>query len=67
VDIINRPYRTKLLAAAEARGCRILSGGKMLVWQGAQAFKILTGAEAPVAIMEQALLQALDEKIPGNN
>lgn len=61
VDIIYRPARTRLLQEAEKRGCRTLNGIKMLVWQGAEAFRLWTGREAPVRVMEEALLQALQE------
>ena len=61
VDIIYRPAQTRLLQAAERRGCRTLNGVKMLVWQGAEAFALWTGTPAPVAVMERALLQALVE------
>ena len=53
-DIINNPPRTGLLRAAEARGCRVLGGLGMLVMQGALAFKLWTGREAPVRVMRQA-------------
>lgn len=53
-DIINNPPRTGLLRAADARGCRVLGGLGMLVMQGAIAFKLWTGREAPVRVMRQA-------------
>ena len=53
-DIINNPPRTGLLRAAEARGCRVIGGLGMLVMQGALAFRLWTGREAPVQVMRQA-------------
>jgi shikimate dehydrogenase len=53
-DIINNPPRTALIRAAEARGCRALGGLGMLVMQGALAFRLWTGREAPVQVMRQA-------------
>ena len=54
-DVIPNPPRTRFLAEATARGARTLDGLGMLVWQGAIAFKLWTGQEAPVAVMKEAL------------
>ncbi len=58
-DLVYNPLRTKLISEAEARGCRVLSGAGMLVYQGALAFELWTGRRAPVEIMRQALEEAL--------
>ena len=42
-DIVYFPLETGLLAAARARGCRVLSGGGMAVFQAAGAFQLFTG------------------------
>ncbi|SDG35652.1 shikimate dehydrogenase [Paraburkholderia phenazinium] len=44
-DIVYFPIRTALLQAAEAVGCRTLSGGGMAVYQAVDAFRIFTGLE----------------------
>jgi shikimate dehydrogenase len=44
-DIVYFPIRTALLQAAEALGCRTLSGGGMAVYQAVDAFRIFTGLE----------------------
>jgi shikimate dehydrogenase len=44
-DIVYFPIRTELLAAAEAAGCRTLSGGGMAVYQAVDAFRLFTGLE----------------------
>jgi shikimate dehydrogenase len=54
-DVIPNPPRTAFLRAAEARGARTLDGLGMLVGQGAIAFKMWTGVDAPVDVMHQAL------------
>lgn len=54
-DVIPNPPRTRFLEAAEARGAITLDGLGMLVYQGAIAFKLWTGKDAPVAVMKQAL------------
>jgi len=54
-DVIPNPPRTRFLEAAEARGAVTLDGLGMLVYQGAIAFKLWTGKDAPVEVMKQAL------------
>lgn len=54
-DVIPNPPRTAFLAAAETRGARTLDGLGMLVGQGAIAFKMWTGVDAPVDVMRNAL------------
>jgi shikimate dehydrogenase len=56
-DLIYRPAETPLLASARLRGCRVLNGCGMLLYQGARAFELWTGLKAPVPIMRQALAQ----------
>ncbi|MGW4064082.1 shikimate dehydrogenase [Amycolatopsis sp. NPDC004747] len=50
-DIVYRPLETALLAAARARGCRVLHGGGMVVLQAAESFRLFTGAEPDPARM----------------
>lgn len=56
-DLIYRPPETPLLASARSRGCRILNGSGMLLYQGVRAFELWTGRKAPVSVMRQALAQ----------
>ena len=60
-DIIYNPLETKLLAAAQAAGARTHSGLGMFVYQGAIAFELWTGKEAPVNVMREAVLHAMQE------
>lgn len=55
-DGIPNPPRTRLLAAAEARGCRTANGLGMLVQQGVIAIRFWTGVDADAAVMRAALL-----------
>jgi shikimate dehydrogenase len=48
-----------LLADAEARGLRTIDGAGMLVHQGARAFTLWTGSEAPIEAMWAALRSSL--------
>ncbi|WP_457600989.1 shikimate dehydrogenase [Hydrogenivirga sp.] len=53
IDIIYR--ETPLIRAAKERGCRYQTGFPMLVYQGAESFRIWTGCEPPVKVMELSL------------
>ena len=46
-DVVYNPKKTKLLQEAEAAGCTTVPGIGMLLWQGAEAFKLYTGLEMP--------------------
>lgn len=48
VDAVYNPKKTKMLREAKAAGCTCIDGQGMLVWQGAEAFKLYTGQEMPV-------------------
>ncbi|RSM38235.1 shikimate dehydrogenase [Amycolatopsis balhimycina DSM 5908] len=50
-DIVYRPLETPLLAAARARGCRVLHGGGMVVLQAAESFRLFTGVDPDPARM----------------
>jgi shikimate dehydrogenase len=54
-DVIPNPPRTRFLALAEERGATTLDGLGMLVYQGAIAFTMWTGRDAPVDVMHRAL------------
>jgi shikimate dehydrogenase len=54
-DVIPNPPQTAFLRAAAARGARTLDGLGMLVHQGAVAFQMWTGVEAPLDVMRSAL------------
>jgi shikimate dehydrogenase len=54
-DVIPNPPNTPLLRAAAARGAKTIDGLGMLVYQGAIAFKMWTGHDAPVDVMKSAL------------
>lgn len=58
-DLIYHPPETPLMAAARQRGAKVLGGLPMLVYQGAESFKLWTGLDAPVAVMREAAERAL--------
>jgi len=47
-DTVYHPKETKFLKDAQAAGCKTIGGLGMLLWQGAEAFKLYTGLEMPV-------------------
>lgn len=59
MDIVSNPRETKLLKEARVVGCQIVFADRMLLWQGVLKFKLYTGIEPPVAIMEKALKEAI--------
>jgi len=54
-DVIPNPPNTPFLRQAAACGARTIDGLGMLVYQGAIAFQMWTGHDAPVAVMHKAL------------
>ncbi len=58
-DLVYNPVETRLLQQARFRGCRVLNGVQMLVYQGAAAFQRWTGHWPPTDVMERAVLQGL--------
>lgn len=59
MDTIYRPRRTRLLADAQAAGCRVIDGLDMLVAQGAESFELWTGRSPDRTIMLRAAEEAL--------
>jgi shikimate dehydrogenase len=59
MDLVYRPARTRLLRDAEAAGLRTQNGLPMLIYQGADAFALWTGREAPLEVMRAAAEQML--------
>ena len=58
-DVVYNPLETKLLKEAKSVGAKTVSGVLMLVYQGAEAFRLWTGIDPPVEIMKKAALEAL--------
>jgi shikimate dehydrogenase len=61
-DVVYTPLTTQLLQDAEQVGARTINGLQMLVYQGAQAFKLWTGLEPPIPAMYNSAQRALTEK-----
>ncbi|TDX43688.1 shikimate dehydrogenase [Orenia marismortui] len=58
-DLVYNPLDTVLLKAAKRSGAKAVSGLGMLLYQGAIAFEIWTGKDAPIAVMREALEKGL--------
>ncbi|KZL89917.1 shikimate dehydrogenase [Clostridium magnum] len=52
-DVVYNPKKTKLMEDAEAVGCKTVGGLGMLLWQGAEAFKLYTELEMPVEEVQE--------------
>ena len=52
-DVIYNPRETTLLRMAREQGCMTFNGLYMLLYQGAEAFKIWTGQDMPVSIIKE--------------
>ncbi|HET9999647.1 MAG TPA: shikimate dehydrogenase [Ktedonobacteraceae bacterium] len=55
MDMVFNAGLTPLLLAAQARGCFVMHGLSMLLYQGVLAFELWTGRDAPVEVMRRAL------------
>ena len=56
VDIVYKPAVTAFMAAAQARGARVLGGAGMLAGQGILAYELFTGKKVAYQTMKQALM-----------
>ena len=61
IDVVANPLETELVRQARAAGCQAMGGLPMLVYQGAESFRLWTGDEAPLKIMVEAAERATRE------
>lgn len=61
-DAIYNPAETKFLAEARKKGCAVLNGMSMNVYQGAIGFQLHTGRPAPVQQMRKTVERLLQEQ-----
>ncbi|HBE10493.1 MAG TPA: quinate/shikimate dehydrogenase [Lachnospiraceae bacterium] len=52
-DVIYEPQETKLLRLSREAGCQTFNGMYMLLFQGAESFKIWTGHEMPTDVIKE--------------
>jgi shikimate dehydrogenase len=60
-DLTYNPPTTPFLKIAKEAGCKTMNGVGMLLHQGALAFQIWTGQEAPLSVMRKALEEGLQQ------
>lgn len=60
MDIVYKPLKTDFLKAAEERGCSIILGIDMLLYQGVAQFEWWFDTPAPVEVMRSALYRAVE-------
>ena len=58
-DIVYTPMETSLIKEAKKANALVVPGYKMLLYQGIRSFEIWLDREAPVDVMEKALLDVL--------
>jgi shikimate dehydrogenase len=61
MDIVYNPLETMLLKTARQMGCTVVDGLSMFIHQGAIQFERWTGKKAPVQLMKQTVLDALQQ------
>ncbi len=61
MDIVYAPLQTRLLQEAQAAGCQVINGLKMLVYQAVEQFYLWRGERPEAKVMEQAALEALNQ------
>lgn len=60
-DATYNPAKTRFLLDAEEKGCKIINGIGMSLYQGARQIELWSGQEAPVEAMRQELMTILGE------
>lgn len=58
-DTIYTPETTMLIREAQERGCHVLTGVEMFVRQAGLQFKLFSGKEAPLELMDKVVRRAL--------
>ncbi len=61
-DLVYNPLRTPLLTEAARAGAAVLGGIHMLVYQGAASFEMWTDRDAPVAVMLETAIKAMEAR-----
>lgn len=56
-DVIYNPRETRLLKEAKQVGCRTYNGMYMLLYQGAEGFKLWTGQEMPIEHIKESFFK----------
>lgn len=54
-EVVYKPKETKLIQYTKAKKATVVYGYKMLLYQAQEQFKLFTGIDAPIEMMEKAL------------
>lgn len=65
-EVVYRPLETELVRVARARGCAVLPGGGMAVFQAADAFRLFTGLEPDSGRMSADFEQLVGAELSGS-
>ncbi|WP_426129028.1 shikimate dehydrogenase [Pararhizobium sp. PWRC1-1] len=66
-EVVYFPMETALLAAARRRGCQVVDGGGMAVFQAVGAFQLFTGREANARRMMRHFMELTDTPTVNEN
>jgi 3-dehydroquinate dehydratase/shikimate dehydrogenase len=58
-DSVYTPVWTRLLLDARDEGCQVVDGLQMFVGQAAEQFRLFTGREPPLKLMQETLMSAI--------
>ena len=61
MDVVPNPLETPFLRIVKNKGCKIIPGYRMLIYQALFQFELYTGKKAPFEVMEKALLNYFNE------
>jgi shikimate dehydrogenase len=64
-DVVYRPLDTDLIRSARSCGCRVVTGGGMVVYQAAASFRLFTGLDADEDRMYQDFLDLTSHDVTG--
>ncbi|MEM1785151.1 MAG: shikimate dehydrogenase, partial [Candidatus Bathyarchaeia archaeon] len=62
MDIVYDPVETKLLIDAKNIGAKVINGIDMLLYQGAESFKIWFRVDPPIDVMRKAIIEELERR-----
>lgn len=62
MDIVYKPVNTKLIQLAQKKGCKTITGDRMLIYQAVRQFELWTGLNPGVKEMEKELIKEIKKE-----
>jgi len=62
MDIVYKPINTKLIRLAKKKGCKIITGDRMLIYQAVRQFELWTGVNPGFEEMEKELMKQIKKE-----